>query len=156
MIFHQSKCLYYDGHVYITGELLTLAENLLRIGVHPSEVVEGYKKAADTAMKALEDLASSHGYTLENPRDEKELAKALVPVIAAKQAGFEDFLSELVAEASISVMPPVTKKASVNVDNVRVAKLIGGSTFDSQVVKGVVVLVCVVHTLPFPLQGQVC
>jgi T-complex protein 1 subunit theta len=36
-------------------------------------------------------------------------------------------------------MPPAGKKASINADNVRVAKLIGGSIFDSQVVKGVVV-----------------
>lgn len=126
--------------VTMTGELLTLAEGLLRIGVHPSEVVSGYKKAADAAAKAVEELASTHGYTLQNPRDEDELAKALVPVIASKQGGFEDQLAQLVAEACISVMPPPTKKASVSVDNVRVAKLNGGSTYDSQVVKGVVVL----------------
>jgi len=45
----------------------------------------------------------------------------------------------LVADAVTGVMPPAPKAPSVNVDNVRVAKLIGGAITDSAVVKGVVV-----------------
>jgi T-complex protein 1 subunit theta len=122
--------------VTIAGELLAQAEELLRIGVHPSEIVEGYKRAAEQAYAVLESLSC---YTLENPRDKASLTRALTPVLASKQRGYEDMLASLVADAVISVMPPATKKASVTVDNVRVAKLIGGTVGDSQIVRGVVV-----------------
>jgi T-complex protein 1 subunit theta len=122
--------------VTIAGELLSQAEELLRIGVHPSEIVEGYKRAAEQAYTILEGLSC---FTLENPRDKATLARALTPVLASKHRGYEDMLASLVADAVISVMPPATKKASVSVDNVRVAKLIGGSVSDSQIVRGVVV-----------------
>jgi len=44
-----------------------------------------------------------------------------------------------VADAVLSTLPPPSKPASVTVDNVRVAKLVGGSPLDSQVVRGVVI-----------------
>ena len=43
------------------------------------------------------------------------------------------------ADACLSCMPPPGKPASVVVDNVRVAKLVGGAITDSQMVRGVVV-----------------
>lgn len=39
------------------GELLSQAEGLLRIGVHASEVVEGYRKASTAALRMLEELS---------------------------------------------------------------------------------------------------
>jgi large subunit ribosomal protein L1 len=59
-------------------------------------------------------------------------------VIASKQTGYETLLAGLVADACLSCMPPAGKAASVVVDNVRVAKLIGGAITDSQMVRGVV------------------
>jgi hypothetical protein len=79
-------------------------------------------------------------YTVEDVRSEEQLSIALNPVIAAKQAGLEPILSPLVARACLNVMPPAPKRAVLNVDNVRVCKLIGGSIGDSTVIKGVVVL----------------
>lgn len=122
--------------VTLAGELLTQAEGLLRIGVHPSEVVEGYKKAAEAAIGYLESMP---GFTLEDVRDKAALSKALTPVLASKQLGYEEMLADLVSDAVLGVMPPAGKKASVTADNVRVAKLIGGTVADSQVVTGVVV-----------------
>ena len=66
-----------------------------------------------------------------------QLAIPLKSVIASKQYGFEDFLAPLVAEACIAVMPE--GRNAVNVDNVRVCKIVGCTMSDSQVVKGVVV-----------------
>lgn len=66
-----------------------------------------------------------------------KLAVPLKSVIASKQFGFEDFLAPLVAQACIAVMPE--GRNAVNVDNVRVSKLIGRTIYDSQVVKGLVV-----------------
>lgn len=63
----------------------------------------------------------------------------LIPVLSSKQTGYEEVLAELVAEAVLATMPSPSKPASVTVDNVRVAKLVGGNPLDSQVVRGVVV-----------------
>ena len=76
-------------------------------------------------------------HTIEDPRDVAQLAIPLKSVIASKQYGFEDFLAPLVAEACIAVMPE--GRNAVNVDNVRVCKIVGCTMSDSQVVKGVVV-----------------
>lgn len=70
------------------------------------------------------------------PFTQKSLASALRPAIASKQYGYEDTLSDLVAEAAISVMPPNPK--NFNVDNVRVVKVMGGSLSSSKVVQGMV------------------
>jgi len=51
-----------DGSNFVitfAGELLSQAEGLLRIGVHPSEIVTGYKRAFDEAVKELPKLSQS-------------------------------------------------------------------------------------------------
>ena len=40
----------------ISGELLSKAESLLRDGLHPTEVAEGYVKASKKALEFLEDI----------------------------------------------------------------------------------------------------
>jgi len=122
--------------VTIAGELLNQAEELLRTGVHPSEIVSGYKKASAAALEALEGMAA---FTVPDMRDEAALTAALRPVVAAKQHGYEDVIAPLVARAVITAMPQAPKAASVNVDSVRVTQLVGGTLSDSAVVNGAVV-----------------
>ena len=139
----------------LAGELLKKAEHLIIMGLHPTEVTQGYELAC---KKALEDLEStqyasflrkgspnpqSHVHTLElstsslpTPLNPKSLAAALRPAIASKQYGSEDILASLVAEAALAVMPPNPK--NFNVDNVRVVKIMGGSLAGSRVVRGMV------------------
>lgn len=124
--------------VTFAGELLAQAESLLRLGVHPSDILAGYKKASEAVYALLggDELVVEK---LENPRDKAALKRSLTPVIASKQSGYEELLATLVTEAVLSVMPPAPRKPTVSVDNIRVAKLIGGTIADSQIVKGVVV-----------------
>ena len=42
--------------IILAGEMLKMAEGLLRLGLHPSEIVQGYEKAQDFALKALDGL----------------------------------------------------------------------------------------------------
>ena len=41
----------------------------------------------------------------QDPRDEAQLIFAVKPVIGSKQQGYEDYLSQLVAQACLTVMP---------------------------------------------------
>lgn len=40
--------------IVLAGELLKVAEPLLRLGLHPTEIIQGYEKAVEFAQKALE------------------------------------------------------------------------------------------------------
>lgn len=42
----------------LAGELLKLAENLLIMGLHPSEVMQGYDLACKKALEELESASS--------------------------------------------------------------------------------------------------
>ncbi|KAI0800251.1 T-complex protein 1 [Fomes fomentarius] len=117
----------------LAGEMLKKAEQLLILGLHPSEIIKGYELASTKALAELEKLSTS---SLPSPLTKSSLATALKPAIASKQYGYEDQLAELVAEASLAVMPPNPK--NFNVDNVRVVKIMGGNLAGSKVVRGMV------------------
>lgn len=119
--------------IVLAGELLRKAEDLLRMGLKTSEIVSGYEKAGRAALQFLEGLEVD---SVEDIWDQKELAKAVRTVIAAKQAGSEEFLADMVAEAVLAVLPK--NPYNFNVDNVRVVKIMGGSLEQSKVVKGMV------------------
>ncbi|KAJ7394407.1 T-complex protein 1 subunit theta [Desmophyllum pertusum] len=124
-----------DGTNFVlvfSGALLDAAEELLRMGLSPPEVVEGYEKACKKALEILPDLSCSG---LSDLRDSDEVAKALKTAVGSKQYGNEDFLSELITKACVSILP---EKASFNVDNVRVAKILGSGILSSEVISGMV------------------
>jgi len=122
--------------VALAGELLGNAEELIREGLHPSEIVEGYTKAMHKVLEFLPELVIE-GSEKMDCRNADDVAKALKAPLAAKQFGYEDLLSKLVAQACIGVCP-VNNPKNFNVDNVRVCKVAGGSVHASTVVDGLV------------------
>ncbi|KAL4817444.1 TCP-1/cpn60 chaperonin family-domain-containing protein [Aspergillus spinulosporus] len=119
--------------IVLAGEMLKKAEELLRLGLKTSDIVQGYEKAQNFALKVLEDLEVDR---LQDIRSQSELTKALRTVVASKQCGTEQLLASLVAEAVLSVLPK--NPINFNVDNVRVVKIMGGSLEQSRVIKGMV------------------
>ncbi|KAM0263499.1 hypothetical protein ACHAQJ_001117 [Trichoderma viride] len=119
--------------IVLAGELLKKAEDLLRMGLKTSDIVIGYEKAQKIALDTLDELSVDK---VENIQEQAELSKALRTVIASKQNGNEEFLSNLVAEAVLAVLPK--NPVNFNVDNIRVVKIMGGSLDQSRVVKGMV------------------
>ncbi|KZT36936.1 T-complex protein 1 [Sistotremastrum suecicum HHB10207 ss-3] len=119
--------------IILAGELLKKAENLLVMGLHPSEVTQGYELALTKALSELEKLST---FSFPSPITQSSLALALKPSLASKQYGSEDILARLVAEAALSIIP--SNPQNFNVDNVRVVKIMGGSLNASKVVSGMV------------------
>ena len=113
------------------GELLHRAEALLRMGLHPSDVIEGYTQASKKALEELEKLSVE---SVTDAHDHAQVVRAIRTCIASKQYGFEDILAPIVADACLCVMPKNTK--NFNVDSVRVVKIMGASTYDSRMVRG--------------------
>ncbi|KAJ3414711.1 T-complex protein 1 subunit theta [Chytridiales sp. JEL 0842] len=119
--------------VVFAGELLQQADYLLRMGLHPSEVIEGYDVAVKKCFEILQTLSVD---SVADAHKASELAKAVKPAIASKQYGYEDLLTDLVVKASLEIMPK--NPANFNVDSVRVVKILGASIHDSAVVRGMV------------------
>src|SRR5262249_34945724 len=69
-------------------------------------------------------------------RSPEELGKAIRTVVASKQSGSEDILSQLISQAVLAVMPK--NPANFNIDNIRVVKIMGGDLSSSKVVRGMV------------------
>ena len=120
--------------VVLAGELLQLAEELLKNGLHCSEVIAGYTAAAAHAQETLDKLVK---FTPDKGvfTDAEKLAACIKPVIAAKQYGNEDLFAAKIAEACVLAMP-ASNYATFNTDNVRVAKIPGNSILGTTVVKG--------------------
>jgi T-complex protein 1 subunit theta len=118
--------------IILAGGLLEASEELIRLGVTPTDVAEGYEKALEKCLEILPTLVC---YEIKDYRNESEVMKGMRTSIQSKQYGNEDFLTQLVTKACISIIP---EKTTFNVDNVRVCKVLGAGLFSSQVVQGMV------------------
>jgi len=121
--------------VSFAGELLQNAEELIRMGLHPSEIIIGYTKAINKTVEILDELVEE-GSEKMDVRIKEEVIKRMIAAVASKQFGQEDILCSLIADACIQVCPQ--NPANFNVDNVRVAKLLGGGLHNCTIVRGMV------------------
>eukprot|EP00753_Platysulcus_tardus_P015460 PLAT5019.4.p2 GENE.PLAT5019.4~~PLAT5019.4.p2 ORF type:complete len:539 (-),score=319.74 PLAT5019.4:152-1768(-) len=119
----------------LAGELLTQADSLLRLGLHPSEVAAGYKAAHVKISELLEGLVVE---TMEDVTSVESIARALKPVIASKQFGYEDLLAPIFAEACSVGLRGSGARVRLNADNVRVCKVPGAGIAATHVVRGLV------------------
>ncbi|KAG0566798.1 hypothetical protein KC19_7G088700 [Ceratodon purpureus] len=122
--------------VTFAGELLGGAEQLIRTGLHPSEIVSGYAKASVKCLEILDKELVVLGSDAMDVRDQEQAVHRMKSAVASKQYGQEDVLCPLIADACIQVCPK--NPMNFNVDNVRVVKILGGGINDSQVVRGMV------------------
>lgn len=97
--------------------------------------IVGYERAGQEALGILQELAV---HKVSDIRDIKSVSQALTSCIASKQYGLEHTLAPLIAKACISVMPANANMFSV--ENIRVAKVLGGSITNSTVVQGAILL----------------
>lgn len=119
--------------VVLAGEFLAKAEDLLQIGLHPSEIIAGYEKAGKKALEILNELVV---HKVENPRDVQQVAHAIKAAVGSHLYGFQDIIAPKIADACVQVLPK--NPANFNVDNVRVAKILGLGVVDTEVVNGFV------------------
>ncbi|CAH1800231.1 unnamed protein product [Owenia fusiformis] len=124
-----------DGTNFVlifAGALLQHAEELLQMGLSLTEVIEGFELACKKALDILPDLTCGKVEELDNKAEIKKVVKTSV---MSKQYGNEDFLSDLITNACISIYP---KSKTFNVDNIRVSKVEGSGVTNSSVIQGMV------------------
>ncbi|KAI4268183.1 MAG: hypothetical protein L6R38_007931 [Xanthoria sp. 2 TBL-2021] len=119
--------------IVLAGELMRKAEELIRMGLKTSDIIQGYERAQKEALRILDHLVVDK---VTDIRSQTELEKPIRTVVASKQSGSEDGLASMIAEAVLAVLPK--NPVNFNVDNIRVVKIMGGSLDQSRVVKGMV------------------
>lgn len=124
--------------VTFAGELMKKAEELIKMGLHTADIVKGYKAAWEFVMAEINGETCQ---TVVNVRDTEEMVAAIRPVLGSKQRGYDETLARLVVQACQRVYAPESsgKPPRVNVDSVRIGKLMGSNINESHVVEGMVI-----------------
>ncbi|MCQ2820920.1 MAG: T-complex protein 1 subunit theta [archaeon] len=116
------------------GELLNLAGDMISGGLHLSDIILGYEEGFKKAMELFETIPKEDKSDI---KDVQTVTKLIEPVIKTKLVHEQEkILAPLIAEACISALPE--EKQKFDVDNVRVAQILGGSLLDSSLVKGLI------------------
>jgi thermosome len=126
--------------VVLAGKLLELGESLLEEGLHPTIVVDGYKKAAEYAIKAAEEIAREAELTKEGVK--RVVTSALSSKVVAET---RDYLADIVIEAAFQAMETREGKPYLDLDWIKIEKKKGKSIYETQFVRGIVLDKEVVH-----------
>jgi thermosome len=127
--------------VVLAGALIEKAEELIAKDVHPTIIVDGYRKSALKSLEILNHLAQKI-----DGGNKSELVKVAKTSMQTKLVSKEsDALSELVVNATLEVSEPNESGYSVDIDDVKVEKKAGGSLRDTKLIKGIVLDKEVVH-----------
>jgi len=127
--------------VVLAGSLLENAESLLTQDVHPTIIVDGYRKAAKKARQYLQDIADT--VTANDKPTLLKIAKtAMQTKLVSKDSGY---LAELVVKAVLAVAVKEGTNFSVDEDDIKVEKKAGGSVRDSVLIEGIVLDKEVIH-----------
>jgi thermosome len=127
--------------VIFAGELLRFAEDLLDKNVHPTIIVSGFKKAAEEAVKRLQEIAEP--VDIENEEILKKIAKTSLTSKAVH--GAREYLAEMAVKAVKQVTEKRGDKWYIDLDSIQIIKKHGGSLKDSQLIYGIVLDKEVVH-----------
>ena len=128
--------------VIIAGELLSRAEELIDKNVHPTIIIDGYRKAAEKALETLEKIAIKI-----DPTSPEYLKKAAMTSMASKLiADYKEYFADLAVKAMLEVAQKDGKNWKVDVEDVKVEKKTGESLSDTSLINGIVLDKEVVHS----------
>ena len=123
------------------GSLIEKAEELIAKDVHPTIIVDGYRKSATKAIEILNHIAQK-----VDPKDKSQLIKVAQTSMQTKLVSKESHdLAETVVTASLQVSEEAGSGYKVDIDDVKVEKKAGGSIRDTKLIKGIVLDKEVVH-----------
>jgi thermosome len=127
--------------VILAGELLKKAEELVEKNIHPTLIVQGYKKATEKTMAVLSKIAMPVGID-----DEKVMKKVAYTAMNSKaSSGIQDFFGDIAVKAVKQVSEKRGDGYVADIDYIQIVKKQGGSLTDSKLVYGVIVDKEVVH-----------
>lgn len=127
--------------VVLAGALIEKAEELISKDVHPTIIVDGYRKSAIKAIEILSNLAQKI-----DGGDKSQLIRIARTSMQTKLVSKEsNELAEIVVNAALQVSEKFDSKYKVDIEDVKVEKKAGGSLKDTKLIKGIVLDKEVVH-----------
>jgi len=127
--------------VVLGGALMENAESLIEQDVHPTIIVDGYRKAGKKAKQYLGDIADK--ITAGDKAILKKIAKTSMQTKLVRKDS--DLLADLIVQSVFAVAEKDGDKYAVDIDDVKVEKKAGGSIGDSTVIQGIVLDKEIVH-----------
>jgi len=136
--------------VVLAGALLEQAESLLLQEVHPTVIVEGYRKSANKAKEYIKDIADE--VTADDKSTLLKIARTSMQTKMIRKDS--DKLGDMVVKAVLSVAEKNDNNYTVDVDDIKVEKKTGGSIAESSILQGIVLDKEVVHSgMPKKMSG---
>ena len=127
--------------VVLAGALIEKAEELITKDVHPTIIVDGYRKSALKSIEIFNQIAQKI-----DGGNKSELIRIAKTSMQTKLVSREsDQLSEVVVNAALEVSERSESGYNVDIDDVKVEKKAGGSLRDTKLIKGIVLDKEVVH-----------
>jgi archaeal chaperonin len=129
--------------VVLAGALIEKAEDLITKDVHPTIIVDGYRKSATKAIEILNNIAQKI-----DPSDKEQLIRVAKTAMQTKLISKEaDQVAQMVVNAILQVSEQNAdgKGSRVDLDDIKVEKKAGGSLADTKLIKGIVLDKEVVH-----------
>jgi len=121
--------------VVLAGELLNKAENLLDQNIHPTVIIDGYKKASEKAQEILEEMAIPISI-----KDDQRLIDVAVTSMGSKDITVaKEHFAKLAVEAVKQVAEEKDGKLKADIDLIKVLKKHGKSLEETELVKGMVI-----------------
>ena len=128
--------------VVLAGALLEHAETLVLQDVHPTIIVDGYRKAGRKAKEFLDQIADN-----VSPTDQAVLLKIAKTSMQTKLVRKDsEQLAEMIVKAVKSVAEQNGEKFTVDIDDIKVERKSGGSIKDSKIIQGIVLDKEIVHS----------
>lgn len=127
--------------VVLAGALIEKAEELITKDIHPTIIVDGYRKSAIKSIEFFNNVARKI-----EAGNKSELIKVAKTSMQTKLVSKESSeLAELVVNAALQVSESSESGYNVDIDDVKVEKKAGGSLRDTKLIKGIVLDKEVVH-----------
>jgi len=125
--------------VVLAGEFLKQAEMLIDQKIHPTVIVEGYRKATEKALNALDSIA------VKDASDAMLKKVAMTAMQSKVLSEFRKFLADLAVRAIKRITDTVDGSNKADLDNVKIEKKQGGTIQDSMFIEGIVLDKEIVH-----------
>ena len=127
--------------VILAGELLKAAESLLEKNIHPTVMINGFKKATKKAEEVLEKIAIPI-----DVNDEEKLRKIAETSISGKVVSVAgSYLSNIAVKAVKQITEERNGEVISDIDQVQIIKRKGGGLLDTTLVYGIILDKEVVH-----------
>lgn len=128
--------------VVFAGDLLKQAQELLDKNIHATTIVAGFRKAAEEAVRILNEVA------IDVNLDDRETIKNIaITSMRSKVIGLEgEHFANIAIDAVKQVMETKDGESTADKDDIQVMKKTGKSLLDTELIQGIIIDKEVVHS----------